>query len=560
MTDIEIIDHYLDHPDEFIFDCWRDYFIAERGDNPKNWLDSWVIEVLYALLEYNYVAVTGANAIGKTTCECFAKYWFLSTRENSIVPITSVDQPHLRSIVWAESHRWYDRSPELQKAFEHTATRVRHREKPNTWFSEARTARKQSDPGGSGAHAAGLQGFHADHLLFLIDEGSAVDDVNWDSAESSIRKKDHHLMAISNPLRVYGRMFEVFNLEKYHTMWFTKEVSYLESSMVDHELAKKQIAVLGEDSPVAQVRFYGKFPKRGTDDTLPTYEAVMAAVHRTFDANIAVVSFVLDAFKVPGLRINSVYSKEILQTVLSKLELRKAFAYPEFNIDLLMRTEMEYDGVNEIHKSWARMQYDYFYTKPRLGVDLARFGSNKTTFCVRRGMRILELEGFHGLRSTHVKGRIQAYFVKYPDMECAFVDATGIAGGTLIDFIDPELYPCAEVAFGATSSNPIRFYNIATEMWWGIVDNIDQLMLPDNDVMVTQMTTRKYTYAGKLAQQLCVESKKDMAKRRLSSPDEVDSICLTFAPVEMVYSDDEDHHHWEEVEEPDEAGVINWSD
>src|SRR4029079_15176168 len=153
---------------------------------------------------------------------------------------------------------------------------------------------------GENEHVTGLQGMHAPHLLFVLDEASGIEDPNWEAAESSIREADNRLLAISNPLRVSGRMFQIFNLPRYKKYWYTKQVSYLDSSRLTakkRQIIEDQIELYGENSPIVQIRHYGKFPTQGAPDSVPSYDAVRAAVERTKDFDTYAIETLLKIIK-----------------------------------------------------------------------------------------------------------------------------------------------------------------------------------------------------------------------------------------------------------------------
>lgn len=75
-------------------------------------------------------------------------------------------------------------------------------------------------------------------------------------------------------------------------------------------------------------------------------------------------------------------------------------------------------------------------------------------------------------------------------------------------------------------------------MWASIKEQLEQnmsnfmngdpsvLQLPDDDVLITQLTGRKWNMTSK--GKMLLESKKDMKKRGLKSPDRADAFVLTF--------------------------------
>ncbi len=528
--DLDQLEHYLDKPDECVKDLFASWFIEDKGEDRRKWIDNWAVEALYAVKEYNFVAITGANAVGKTAFAIFVKYWFLLTRWMPAVQVTSIDQIQLHRVFWAESRRWYDRSPDLQVMFEHMPTRIVHREHREVWFAIARTAKKQI-PAGEEAQATGLQGLHAPHLFFIIDEASGVEDPNWEAAESSIRQPDNHLLAISNPLRVSGKMFQIFNLSSFKKYWYTKEVSYKDSSLIDQKLAEQQIEALGgEKAPVVQIRFLGRFPKRGGINTLPTYEQVQRAIERGYEVDLNAVNVLLQA--MTALKKGNVvceYTKEELIEFKSALEAMRKDDRPD--TEVLYRSLIAKGG-GDIVDRWNLIRQAYYEPPTRLGVDIARFGDSETAFAFRRNWRIIKCEGFHALTGTDIQGRVKNAFDVFTGLEIAIIDSTGIAGG--IGVVDPlvnEGYSVIELGFGSPSTDKHRYYNMAAELWMFISDNSDKVILPDSDILISQFTSRRYFYTGKTAQQVRIESKDDMKKRKLPSPDHPDSCCLSYAPI-----------------------------
>ena len=76
--------------------------------------------------------------------------------------------------------------------------------------------------------------------------------------------------------------------------------------------------------------------------------------------------------------------------------------------------------------------------------------------------------------------------------------------------------------------NPEKFVNRRTESWFNIreVFRKDDINLPDDDVLVGQLTAPKYKFDA--AGRYVLESKDDMKKRGLSSPDRADMVAMLF--------------------------------
>ena len=72
---------------------------------------------------------------------------------------------------------------------------------PENWFAVPRTA-TQPDA---------LQGFHADNLLYIIDEASGVKDETFEPVLGSLSTQDSKLIMMGNPTQLSGFFFDSHN-------------------------------------------------------------------------------------------------------------------------------------------------------------------------------------------------------------------------------------------------------------------------------------------------------------------------------------------------------------
>ena len=108
--------------------------------------------------------------VGKTTFESWLILWFLLTRDNCKIPVAANSQDQLRDTIWPEISKWHRQLPDaLKNMIEVQTERVVVAQDPEGAFAVRRTASKDNPEA--------LQGFHAEHLLFLIDEASGIPDV-----------------------------------------------------------------------------------------------------------------------------------------------------------------------------------------------------------------------------------------------------------------------------------------------------------------------------------------------------------------------------------------------
>ena len=162
-----------------------------------------------------------------------------------------------------------------------------------------------------------------------------------------------------------------------------------------------------------------------------------------------------------------------------------------------------------------------------MGVDVARFGDDRSVIVFRQG-RVMEPPiTMQGIDNMSLAGRI-ANLIEDRDPDAVFIDVGGGAG--VIDRLRQLDYDVVEVNFGAKAIHSNLFVNKRAEMWWGIKEWIDTGgAIPNESTLKAELATPTYQYdsLGRRA----LESK-DEVKKRLqggASPDIADALALTFA-------------------------------
>lgn len=170
-------------------------------------------------------------------------------------------------MLWSELAKWLKRSPLLSELFEWQKTKITFRGAPAEWFAVARTAAKPEN----------LAGFHAENLLFVIDEASGVNDEIFETVLGSLTGKENKLLMCGNPTRNSGFFHAAFFSDR--ELYYTMKVSSADSSRVSKEYCQRLIKQYGEDSDVVRVRVFGEFPKQAADGLIPL-ELVEASMTR----------------------------------------------------------------------------------------------------------------------------------------------------------------------------------------------------------------------------------------------------------------------------------------
>ena len=165
-----------------------------------------------------------------------------------------------------------------------------------------------------------------------------------------------------------------------------------------------------------------------------------------------------------------------------------------------------------------------------LGVDVARFGDDRSIICRRQGRKADFIGKFYGVDTQTLGGKVQeAIDRERPDG--VVIDGDGI-GGAVFDFLKARGYDrktlLVEFHGGGTPSDPHKYLNRRAEIWGGMKDWLEGGQIPDEAEIETDLTGPDYGYhptKGCLA----LEKKDEMKARGVDSPDLGDALAMTFA-------------------------------
>ena len=184
------------------------------------------------------------------------------------------------------------------------------------------------------------------------------------------------------------------------------------------------------------------------------------------------------------------------------------------------------------------------------GVDVARYGSDETVIAKNVGGRITLPVSFRGQSLMTTVGKIvQLYrqaiteFPRYRGKIYINIDDCGLGGGVTdrLEEVKQEekltrmvIVPVnaagkvPEETLGDGKQKACDIYDNMTTYLWGTVKDalmMEEVSLENDNELVAQFTCRKYrlTSRGKML----LESKEEMKKRGIDSPDRADAVALS---------------------------------
>jgi hypothetical protein len=167
-----------------------------------------------------------------------------------------------------------------------------------------------------------------------------------------------------------------------------------------------------------------------------------------------------------------------------------------------------------------------------LGVDVARYGDDRSVICIRAGRnaRSVAWRVFRELDTMAMADKVIEAIDLY-DPRTVFIDGVGVGGG-VVDRLRQLGFGrmIIEANAGERPSEPDKYVNRRAEMWAQMREWLATGALPEDPALREDLCNIEYGYDhnGRLK----LERKEDMKKRGLASPDLADALALTFfAPV-----------------------------
>ena len=166
------------------------------------------------------------------------------------------------------------------------------------------------------------------------------------------------------------------------------------------------------------------------------------------------------------------------------------------------------------------------------GLDVARFGSDCSALCKRKGNDVPEpVRVWRNLDLMQLTGAVVAEYEatdlrERPDE--ILVDSIGLGAG-VSDRLRELNLPARDVNVSESPSFGGTYKNLRAELWGKAKSWLEHrnCKLPNDERLINELATVRYKFTSNGKMQ--VESKDEIRKRGLKSPDLADSFVLTFA-------------------------------
>lgn len=431
------------------------------------------------------MAVSSGHGIGKSAFVSWLVNWLLDTRPNCKGVITASTLNQLESKTWPEISKWFGLRIVGQDWFEVVSSKnnlsVYRKDHQQSWYFKGLSPNEKNSESFAGQHNVDSSS------VYIFDEASGVPDKIWEVAYGGLTDGEPHFYAFGNPTRKSGEFFDIFNDRVKHRGWITKKVDARTVKITNKALFREWVDSYGEDSDFVRVRVRGEFPSRGAT-SLYDMRDVRRCVENGRDYLLWLKSRMGKSGQLSG-QLSGIGS----------------------------------DGgsVN-------------FYIPPseealRGSLDVSRFGSDSSILSYRRGRDCVSVpwKFFDSMDLVDLSDCVLSD-ARRVGADCVMVDAIGVGAGVFdilnrggggISFFD---------VMGSRESLEKRIYvNKRTELHFKCAAMVKSgCYLPDNDDLIRDMEAM--TFEEHSDGRLFVLSKKDLRRELGRSPDNLDSLSMSF--------------------------------
>jgi len=430
-------------------------------------------EILESVRDNPRTAVRSCHGVGKSFIAGQIILWFLYNFPRSIVLSTAPTWRQVEKLVWKEVRASYKRA-RVPLGGRILPKSPQIQIIQDEWYAMGLST---NDPDR-------FQGYHEEYILVVVDEAAGIPEDIFEAVEGVLTSENARLLLLGNPTSLSGTFYNAFRGPGWHT-----------------------IAISAFDTPN-----FTAFGVTEGDIANGTWEAKITGPLP--NPKLITPDWVADKYIRWGpespayqARVKGQFPTEADDTLI-----------PLSWIEAAMEREVP-DGMVPVE----------------IGCDVARFGMDKTVIATRHGVKVLPLKVFVKQDTMETAGHV---IVEYREQQATAikVDVIGYGAG-VVDRLAEQSYPVYGIDVAKAASDPQRFVNLRSELWWMMRELINPdprvnpypIALPRDDDLLGDLCGIKYKINSK--GQIKVEEKDEMKKRIKRSPDRGDAVVLAFVPT-----------------------------
>lgn len=429
------------------------------------------------------VSVRGPHGLGKTAAISWLVWGFSLTRDGLVdwkIVTTAGGQRQLEKYLWPEIHKWSRR----------LKWDVIGR-KPFNPKTELMTLTLRLSTGEAFAAASDnpelIEGAHAKHLLYILDESKLVPGATFDAMEGAfanqgIKGYEAYALSSSTPGEPVGRFADIQLHRPGYEDWWVRPVKLWEvikAGRIGKEWADQRGRQWGVESAIYKNKVGGDFASSDSASVIPA-EWVALAQERWLDLY-----------------------------------------------------EIERHTENGIIPTW--IGDDLEPDLEAVGGDLAYGGEDDTVFAPRHGDFIPNLHIYPYTKDTHKNARRIEHILKTRNVDAtAIVDIVGWGAGTYDNLrtwgYETVGFHPQHKTYRRDSTGELGFKDKRSAAWWNMREALDpssgrEVALPPDDGMMGDLIAPTWrSMTGKIE----VEPKDKIKERIGRSPDRGDAVVMAY--------------------------------
>ena len=435
-------------------------------------------DILSAIAHNRKVAVRSCNGAGKTFTAAVAVLWWLMSYDNAIVITTAPSERQVKELLWREIRQLY---MPRRDTIGGKLTRTRLDFAPNRYAYGFSTNTEDR-----------FQGFHSGNILVIVDEASGVDEFIYYAISGILTTQNAKLLLIGNPHGLAGTFYDAFhkNRKGYHTV----HISAFDTP------AFTKAGITAEN--IADMEYPDPVDEETADDEQPH-----PTPHK-IPLGLSTPLWALSTFNEYGPQ-SSVFQTRVLGD------------FPSQANDTLI-------ALRDIESAVKRPHVVQPDDKPIVGLDIARFGDDKTVIIVREGIRVLHIEELRKSDLVNTTGRVITVADEFKARH-VMIDEVGIGAGVLDTLKQDKKFITTGINGGSRSDNPNKYGNLRAQIFDGLRQRFadGDISIPNDPELISQLASLTYRYNAR--GQLLLESKEIIKGHGRQSPDKADALAYAFA-------------------------------